>query len=451
MKKTINHLLNAPLSNVATKTLPLEYIDTHCKPNEKKNLLAFSGGSDSVALFFLLMQNGVDFDIAIVDYALREQSEEEVRYALNLAKKHNKQCFVKKSPKIKTNFEANARSVRYEFFEELIAKYGYENLLLAHHFNDKVEWFFMQLSKGAGLGSMLGFEGVEKREKGLIKKGVKYHIIRPMIWIQKGEILDFCKANGITFFSDCSNFDSAYKRNFMRLHFVNDFVKNFSKGVRHSFALLEGEKNALYAGRVKDFGGFCIIEARNVLEALHHIDKYAKQNGYVISSKQRDEIVRCGFACEVGGASRAKNNAPNKQGNKSERRITQEKITRKQKGFMLENISNLFENLSKNTKNANAENNKIYIFMSALDLANKVESNNAKNAKMQKMTKIPKIPKFTKTSKTSNATGLPKDFKEFARKSHIPQKMRKTLYDFSLEKGLSYKDALESIMKSFCF
>ena len=86
--------------------------------------------------------------------------------------------------------------------------------------------------------------------------------------------------------------------------------------------------------------------------------------------------------------------------------------------------------------------------MSALDFASKAESNNAKNAKMQK---TPKIPKFTKSTKTSNATGLPKDFKEFARKSHIPQKMRKTLYDFSLEKGLSYKDALESIMKSFCF
>ncbi|MGX3044275.1 tRNA lysidine(34) synthetase TilS [Helicobacter sp. T3_23-1056] len=447
MKKTKNHLLDIPLSNAIATTLPLAYIDTHCKASTTKNLLAFSGGSDSVALFFGLMQNGVDFDIAIVDYGLREQSKEEVSYALNLAKKHNKQCFVKKSPKIKSNFEANARDFRYEFFEELIAKYGYENLLLAHHFNDKVEWFFMQLSKGAGLGNMLGFEGVEKREKGLIKKGVKYRIIRPMIWIQKGRILDFCKANGIKFFSDCSNFDSTYKRNFMRLNFVNDFVKEFGKGVIFSFELLECEKNALYAGRVKDFGKFCIIEARNVLEALHHIDKYAKQNGYVISSKQRDEIVRCGFACEVGGASRAKN-LTNKNSDKSAGRIKQATITQAritQKGFMLENISNLFENLSKNT---NEENKKIYIFIRGLNIANNTESNNAKNAKMQKM---PKNTKTTKPQKTSNATSLPKDFKEFARKSKIPKRMRKTLYDFSLEKGLSYQKTLESIIKYFCF
>lgn len=440
MKKTKNHLLDMSLSNAIATTLPLAYIDTHCKASTTKNLLAFSGGSDSVALFFGLMQNGVDFDIAIVDYGLREQSKEEVSYALNLAKKHNKQCFVKKSPKIKSNFEANARDFRYEFFEELIAKYGYENLLLAHHFNDKVEWFFMQLSKGAGLGNMLGFEGVEKREKGLIKKGVTYRIIRPMIWIQKGEILDFCKANGIKFFSDCSNFDSTYKRNFMRLNFVNDFVKEFGKGVRFSFELLECEKNALYAGRVKDFGKFCIIEAKNVLEALHHIDKCAKQNGYVISSKQRNEIVRCGFACEVGGASRTKN-LTNKNSDKSGGRITQATITQArikqaritQKGFMLENISNLFENLS---KNINEENKKIYIFMSGLNIASDAESNNEKN------TKIPK---------TTNAMGLPKDFKEFARKSKIPNRMRKTLYDFSLEKGLSYQKTLESITKHFCF
>ena len=46
-----------------------------------KNLLAFSGGVDSSALFFLLQNHKIDFDIAIVNYNTREQSKDEVKYA----------------------------------------------------------------------------------------------------------------------------------------------------------------------------------------------------------------------------------------------------------------------------------------------------------------------------------------------------------------------------------
>ena len=54
------------------------------------NLLAFSGGVDSSALFFILMDRGIEFDIAIVNYHKREQSIKEVEYAKHLAKKYNK-------------------------------------------------------------------------------------------------------------------------------------------------------------------------------------------------------------------------------------------------------------------------------------------------------------------------------------------------------------------------
>ena len=54
-----------------------------------KNLLAFSAGVDSTALFFILLQNNINFDIAIVNYNIRKQSKEEVEYAQELAHKHN--------------------------------------------------------------------------------------------------------------------------------------------------------------------------------------------------------------------------------------------------------------------------------------------------------------------------------------------------------------------------
>ena len=88
-----------------------------------KNLLAFSAGVDSTALFFLLLNSNIPFDIAIVDYNIREQSKEEVAHAKNLAKKFNKKIY-KKDIFLEnlSNFEKQARDIRYNFFEEIIKK-----------------------------------------------------------------------------------------------------------------------------------------------------------------------------------------------------------------------------------------------------------------------------------------------------------------------------------------
>ena len=95
--------------------------------SHSKNLLAFSAGVDSTTLLFLLLEAKISFDIAIVDYGLREESKEEVSYAKRLAKKYHFTCYIHEAEPIKKNFEANARAIRYEFFETLI-----EELSLIH-------------------------------------------------------------------------------------------------------------------------------------------------------------------------------------------------------------------------------------------------------------------------------------------------------------------------------
>ena len=117
---------------------------TLLKLKGKKNLLAFSGGADSTALFFLLLKHNIKFDIAIVDYGIRKQSKEEVSYAKEISSSNSLTCYVYNAPKIKQNFEAKAREIRYGFFEELIEKYKYENLLTAHHLGDRFEWMLMK-------------------------------------------------------------------------------------------------------------------------------------------------------------------------------------------------------------------------------------------------------------------------------------------------------------------
>jgi len=118
---------------------------------DKKNLLAFSGGVDSTALFFLMQEAGVSFDIATVDYGIRQESKDEVAYAKTLAAKYNKKLFLHEAKKIETNFEHTARKVRYSFFDKVIESCGYENLITAHQLDDRFEWFLMQLGRGAGI------------------------------------------------------------------------------------------------------------------------------------------------------------------------------------------------------------------------------------------------------------------------------------------------------------
>jgi len=152
-----------------------------------KNLLAFSGGADSTALFFLLLEHEIPFDIAIVDYALREQSKAEVGYAQELALTCKKNCYLFEAQKIATNFEANARKIRYDFFEELILNFGYEHLLTAHHLGDRLEWFFMQLCKGAGCTELNSLSKMTQKDG--------YKLLRPLLHVSKSELIDYLKMN----------------------------------------------------------------------------------------------------------------------------------------------------------------------------------------------------------------------------------------------------------------
>ena len=92
------------------------------------NLLAFSAGVDSTALFFILIEEDIDFDIAIVNYNTRVQSQDEVKYAKYLAQKYKKKCFVKSVTLKSSDFEKRARDERYSFFFQLCTQYKYDTI-----------------------------------------------------------------------------------------------------------------------------------------------------------------------------------------------------------------------------------------------------------------------------------------------------------------------------------
>lgn len=253
-----------------------------------KNLLAFSAGVDSTALFFLLLNSNIPFDIAIVDYNIREQSKEEVAHAKNLAKKFNKKIYIKDIfLENLSNFEKQARDARYNFFEEIIKKNSYDFLITAHQLNDKFEWFLMQLSKGAGLIELLGMSKIEDKEF--------YKIYRPLLNFSKDELISCLENKNIKYFVDESNIDEKYKRNYFRNSFSNSFLKEFKEGVKNSFEFLNRDLNSLNIdfNPIKKIDELEIFKNQNDNNLnLRIIDKSLKKRGILLSSLQREEIIK---------------------------------------------------------------------------------------------------------------------------------------------------------------
>ncbi len=259
---------------------------THLENKPKgKNLLAFSGGVDSTALFFILLSKNIKFDIAIVDYGQREQSKDEVKYAKQLCKLYNKKCFVKEFPKTIPFNEKSARDFRYDFFDSLIQYEKYKYLLTAHQLNDKFEWFLMQLSKGAGLTEILGVKEFEHRDL--------FTLIRPLLNNTKEQLQEYLDDNKIKYFIDISNFDEKYTRNHMRKKYSNEFIKEYSTGITKSFEYLENDNKSLFENSSKFSKEKLTIFEYNGDEniAIKLIDKELKSRGILITKATRDEIL----------------------------------------------------------------------------------------------------------------------------------------------------------------
>ena len=253
---------------------------------KQKNLLAFSAGVDSTALFFLLLEQKISFDIVLVNYHTRESSSKEARYAKELAQTHHKKCYVKEVLLEASNFEHEARKVRYAFFETLIARHHYQNLITAHHLNDRLEWFLMQLSKGAGLVEMLGFDEIEQRET--------YQLIRPLIHTDKASLQAYLDTNKIKYFIDESNFDPKYKRNFFRTKFANPLLKQYKEGIKKSFTYLSEDKALLFELQIIERIEELVIlkKESHDINNIRQIDKILKYKGYILSKSQKDEILK---------------------------------------------------------------------------------------------------------------------------------------------------------------
>lgn len=248
----------------------------------KKNLLAFSGGADSTALFFLLLKQNIPFDIAIVNYNQRAQSIKEVEYAKELASRYNLECHTLVAPTINKNFESKAREIRYDFFQKLISLHGYENLLTAHHLGDRFEWMLMQFCKGAGCAEIAGMQKVEQRDF--------YTLVRPLLLLDKQELYNFLNKENIKYFEDESNLDEDIKRNSFRHNYSAPLLDKYLSGIKKSFDYIDDDRQSLIPEvQIKHLNDLTYFKSLKKPRAdIFIIDKILKSKLYMLSANERE-------------------------------------------------------------------------------------------------------------------------------------------------------------------
>ena len=174
-------------------------------------LLTISGGADSVALAYLLKELNYNFSLAHCNFGLRnKESDMDEDFIKLLAKKMNVVCFVKKfetkdfADENKISIQMAARDLRYNWFEQVRKQNDFDFILTAHHRDDDIETFLINLLRGTSIKGMLGIHSKKRK------------LVRPFLFAKKQEIYDFLERNKIEFRKDSSNKDIKYLRNKIR-------------------------------------------------------------------------------------------------------------------------------------------------------------------------------------------------------------------------------------------
>ncbi len=191
-------------------------------------LLAVSGGIDSVVMLDLFARAGIKFAIAHCNFKLRLfESDDDELFVRQLAHKYMVDVFVnwcntaEYAKKNKQSVQEAARELRYAWFEQVCEHNSFSSIAVAHHQDDNIETFFINLSRGAGL---TGLKGIPVKRN---------NIVRPLMFATREEIEIYAKEHMLEFREDSSNSTDYYQRNKIRHHLIPR-LEEISAGYRPS-------------------------------------------------------------------------------------------------------------------------------------------------------------------------------------------------------------------------
>ncbi len=244
-------MLNRFLENISSKNL---------FEKGQKILLAVSGGIDSMVMLYLFEKSGFDYGVVHCNFQLRgAESDEDEEFVRRQVLIHGIPAWFKKFETEEyarlngISIEMAARELRYTWFSQIRNEQGYDFVATAHHADDQIETFFLNLSRKTGIRGLTGI-----REK-------TGEIIRPLLFVGRAEIEKFARENFIEFREDSTNSESVYQRNFIRNKILPAFV-SMNPAFRKN--MTESIENLKEAGAI--YNNFCDREKSKIVEISNH-------------------------------------------------------------------------------------------------------------------------------------------------------------------------------------
>lgn len=247
--------------------------------HEDKVLLTVSGGVDSMVMMSLTAAAGYHFGVAHCNFQLRgAESDEDEVLVESEARRYGAEFYNKRfdttgeMERTGESMEMAARRLRYAWFRELCDEHGYTAIAIAHHSNDSIETFFINMLRGTGLRGLTGITTQVGR------------VVRPMMFATRKDIHDYAVAHRIPFREDSSNRSTKYLRNKVRIGLVpmlKEINPRFTTIMRRNIARLS---------QAQDF----ITSAINIVkgEALEYVgDVYRLKVAQIRPTLPRNYVI----------------------------------------------------------------------------------------------------------------------------------------------------------------
>ncbi len=208
-------------------------------------VLACSAGPDSMFLLYKILETEFRKNLVVCyfNHGTRPETDDEEKFLEELWKKEWFQvevasCDFEKIQKLypSKSFEELAREKRYQFFDAILDIHKSNKVILGHHLDDKIETFFFNLarwSKLTGLINMTECSGA---------------ILRPLLDLEKNEILEYLDTNNLKYFIDSSNAESIYTRNNLRNNIIPKFEEinsSYKNNIKNTISYFQEVKQHL--------------------------------------------------------------------------------------------------------------------------------------------------------------------------------------------------------------
>ena len=209
-------------------------------------------------LFELKKELNIEIGAAHINHLLRgEDAFKDEEYVIKICEEIGIPCFVTRvdindySKKYKISSEMAGRQVRYDFFEEIIEKEGYNKIATAHNANDQAETILFRLMRGTGLEGLGGIK-VSRDDK----------IIRPILCLSRQEVEEYVELKGLKPRIDKTNFEKIYNRNKIRLDILPYMKENFNEDIIQTLnrmsVLLQKDNQFLEKLALNSYKKYCI-------------------------------------------------------------------------------------------------------------------------------------------------------------------------------------------------